>query len=161
MNARSFRFSLVLFLASLAVVTTSALPGEPGAITAFVSPSQLVRLSTDGTAEMAQFRMMLNFRPSESPSPAESIYPGGITLALADGSVRLLQATNARLIADREGNLVEIQADMVDTGTSHSWTFQILPFIEQDNLYSCFLTDGQVRLEFVAVGHLLPIRRSR
>lgn len=157
MNTRSFRFSLVQCLASLAVVTTSAFAGEPGAFT-FVAPSQLVRLGSDGTTEMARFRMMLNFQPTESPSPTERIHPGGITVALADGSVRHLQATHARLSVDPEGNVVEIQADLVDTGTSHSWTVEILPFIEQDNLYSVFLTDGQVRLEFVVVGHLLPGR---
>ena len=160
MKPRSLRFSLVQCLAALAVVTTSAFAVEPGAIAAFVAPSQLVHLSSDGTTETARFQMMLNFRPSESPSPTASVHPGGINVALADGSVRHLQATLARLSVDPEGNIVEIHADLVDTGTSHSWTVEILPFIEQDNLYSVFLSDGQVRFEFVAVGHFLPRSRT-
>jgi hypothetical protein len=45
---------------------------------------------------------------------------------------------------------------MVDTQTGHSW----LPFIEQDNLYDVFLSDGQIGNHFSAVGHLLPLRAT-
>jgi hypothetical protein len=157
MNTRSLLFSVVQFLASLALVTASAFAGELGAINVFVSPSQPVRLSSDGVTETARFRMMLNFRPSQSQPPRGSPHAGGMMVLLGDGSTRVLQATDARLTVDRDGNVVEIQADLVDIRSQHSWTVQILPFIEQDNLYSFFLTDGQVRLEFDAVAHLLPV----
>ena len=158
MNTRSLRFSVVQFLVSLALVKASAFAAEPGAINVFVSPSQPVQLSVDGVTETGRFRMMLNFRPSQSQPSLGSPHPGGMMVLLGDGSVRHLEATVARLIVDRDGNVVEIQADLVDIRSQHSWTVQILPFIEQDNLYSFFLTDGQVRLEFNAVAHLLPVR---
>jgi hypothetical protein len=74
-----------------------------------------------------------------------------------DGSTRVLQATNARLTVDRDGHVVEIQADMVETRSPYSWSVQILPYIDQDNLYRFFLTGGRVRLEFDAEAHLLPV----
>jgi hypothetical protein len=157
MNARRLHFSLVQFLASLALVTASAFAGEPSAMNVFVSPSQPVRLSSDSVTETARFRMMINFRPSQSQPPRGSTHPGSIIVTMADGSTRVLQATDARLIVDRDGNVVEIQADMVDTRSPYSWSVQILPYIEQDNLYSFFLTDGRVRIEFDAVAHLLPV----
>jgi hypothetical protein len=158
MNIRSLLFSIVQFLASLALVTASASAGEPDAIAAFVAPSQPVRLSSEGVTETARFQMMLNFRPSQSQPSLGSAHPGGMMVLLGDGSVRLLQATVAQRTVDRDGNLVEIQADLVDIRTQHSWTVQILPFIEQDNLYRFLLTDGQVRLEFDAVAFLVPAR---
>ena len=160
MNPRCLGFASVQFLASLAFVTATAFAGEPGAINVFVSPSQTVRLSIDGATEMARVRVMFNFPPSGAQSiTARS--PGGVNLALADGSVRFLKSTiPPQPIIDPGGNLVEIQAELVDTRTGHSWSIQILPFIEQDNLYSAFLTDGQVRLEFNVLAYLLPAGRT-
>jgi len=156
MNTRRFRFSVVQFLAALAVASTSAFAGQPGAPAVFVSPSQPVRLDADGITQLARVRMMLNFRSSESQSPNGRSSAGGIHVTRVDGSVRSLVATTTRLILYAAGNVVEIQAGAVDSRTGHSWTFQILPDIEPDGLYSFFLTDGLVRLEFVAAGHLLP-----
>ena len=99
--------------------------------------------------------MMLNFHPSNHNQYGRS-HPG-VQLLMADGSVRFLKATTARLIVDREGNIVEIQADMVDTRTGSSWTLEILPYIGQDNTYSFKLRVGLVELQYNAIGHLLPM----
>ena len=158
MNIRSLLSSIVQSLAPLALVTASASAAEPDAIAAFVAPSQTVLLSSNGVTETARFQMMLNFHPSQSQPSLDSAHPGGMMVLLGDGSVRLLHATVPQRTVDRDGNLVEILADLVDKRTQHSWTVQILPFIEQDNLYRFFLTDGQVRLEFDAVAFLVPAK---
>jgi hypothetical protein len=157
MTAGTFHFAVPQFLASLALVTASAFVSESGAIDTFVSPSQPVRLSVDGVTETGRFRMMLNFRPPQSQSPRGSGHAGVIMVTFADGSTRVLQATDARLTVNGGGNIVEVQADLVDIRSQDSWSVQILPIVEQDNLYRFFLTDGRVRLEVDAVAHLLPV----
>jgi prepilin-type processing-associated H-X9-DG protein len=99
--------------------------------------------------------MALNFQASESQASSRSSHPGGANFLFADGSVRFLQATDARLLLDSAGKIVEIHAVMVDTRTGVSWVFQILPFIEQSDLYSFYVTSNGIRYQFDALGHVL------
>jgi prepilin-type processing-associated H-X9-DG protein len=161
MNAMRYCFSFYGVLAAFTFLTAGAFGGvQSSKIKVFLCPSSNVQISVNGRTEEAKFRMALNFAAFDSPSTVRSQHPGGANFLFGDGSVRFLRATSARLVFDKEGHVVEIQAEMLDARSGGTVFFHILPYIEEDNLYRFIVTDDEVRYEYDAVGYLLPAVRT-
>jgi prepilin-type processing-associated H-X9-DG protein len=161
MRRASFIASISLFAAIVLLGDSQATAAKRRADEAepkiFLSTDQWVLDTSTEPAWPIHFRMRVQLSP-------DAPHPGGVNFLFGDGSVRTLHAASVSNVFSHASFRFGVAVDLLEKqGRDYgpTWTILILPYLEQDNLYSFTArSDAGDVMTFLAKGRFLPDGRD-